>query len=137
MGPARSTFLDVSVRRVILVILFLYIFSIPDVAAISEITFFEDRFLIFFEETPAFSAFIYASMVALLTNERISAGKHALGFLNPLIYQNPGAFKDIPTGSNPGDGCNEVGFNGTVGWDPVSGFGSPSYTKLQEACDKF
>jgi tripeptidyl-peptidase-1 len=47
--------------------------------------------------TPAFSADIFASVVALITNERIAAGKPGLGFLNPLIYQNGAAFNDMPT----------------------------------------
>jgi tripeptidyl-peptidase-1 len=38
-------------------------------------------------------------MTALLTNERIAAGKAGLGFLNPLIYANPGAFNPLKTGA--------------------------------------
>lgn len=49
--------------------------------------------------TPQFSAAIFASMVALLTNERIAAGKPGLGFLNPLIYQHGNEFKDFTTGT--------------------------------------
>ncbi|KAJ6554764.1 hypothetical protein B0H19DRAFT_1263069 [Mycena capillaripes] len=83
-----------------------------------------------FSHTPQFSAAIFASMVALLINERIVAGKPGLGFLNPWIYQYGDAFKDFTTGSNPG--CNSPGFNATSGWDLVSGFGSPLYSKLQK-----
>ncbi|KAJ7321984.1 family S53 protease [Mycena albidolilacea] len=111
--------------------------AVPDVSAISRVPFFQAGQLVDSAETTGFSASIFASIIALLSNERIVAGKKGLGFLNPLIYQNPGAFKDMPTGFNPGAGCSVLGFNGTVGWDPVTGFGSPSYTKLQEACNKF
>ncbi|KAJ7023906.1 family S53 protease [Mycena alexandri] len=88
-----------------------------------------------FWEGTLFSATIFASMISLLTNERIAAGKPGLGFLNPLIYQNPTAFTDIPTGSNPGCTLTNA-FNGTVGWDPVTGFGSPIYSKLRELSNK-
>jgi hypothetical protein len=40
-------------------------------------------------------------MIALLTNERIAAKKPGLGFLNPLLYANPGAFNDMKTGTDP------------------------------------
>ncbi|KAJ7018607.1 family S53 protease-like protein [Mycena alexandri] len=88
-----------------------------------------------FWEGSIFAATIFASMISLLNNERIAAGKPGLGFLNPLIYQNPTAFTDISTGSNPG--CSpDNAFNGTVGWDPVTGFGSPIYSKLLEISNK-
>ena len=41
---------------------------------------------------------ISASIVALLNDELIAAGKGPLGFLNPLLYANPGALNDITTG---------------------------------------
>jgi tripeptidyl-peptidase-1 len=43
-------------------------------------------------------AAIFASTIALLTNDRIAAGKPRLGFLNPLIYANPDVFNDLKTG---------------------------------------
>jgi tripeptidyl-peptidase-1 len=42
---------------------------------------------------------IFASIVGLLNDELITAGKSALGFLNPWLYANPGAFNDITTGT--------------------------------------
>ncbi|KAK7033671.1 hypothetical protein VNI00_012671 [Paramarasmius palmivorus] len=70
-----------------------------------------------------------AGIVALLNDFRLANGKSSLGFLNPLIYANPGAFNDITSGSNPGCGTN--GFSSRVGWDPVTGFGTPDFIKLQ------
>jgi tripeptidyl-peptidase-1 len=101
----------------------------PDVSALST------DFSIFvggFEEgvdgtscsTPTF-----AGVVALLNDVRLSAGKSSLGFLNPLLYQNPSAFNDITTGNNPG--CNTNGFYAAVGWDPITGLGSPNFPALQ------
>ena len=46
------------------------------------------------------------------------AGKPA-GFLHPVLYQNPGAFRDITQGNN-GD------FYASKGWDACTGLGSPN-----------
>jgi len=73
---------------------------------------------------------ITASIVALLNDQLISQGKAPVGFLNPLIYANGGAaFTDITAGDNPGCGTN--GFNATVGWDPVTGFGTSVFSQFQ------
>lgn len=71
---------------------------------------------------------IVASLVTLLNEARIAAGKGPIGFLNPVFYANPGAFNDITSGGNPG--CGTDGFNATPGWDPVTGLGTPNYPKL-------
>lgn len=43
---------------------------------------------------------IFASVIALLNNELIAAGKPVLGFLNPWLYSTASAaFKDITAGS--------------------------------------
>lgn len=43
---------------------------------------------------------IFASVIALLNNELLAAGKPALGFLNPWLYSTASAaFKDITAGS--------------------------------------
>jgi len=83
---------------------------------------------------------IFASIVGLLNDELITAGKSALGFLNPWLYANPGAFNDITTGTCPivvcsfklpdvlftvvsgnNPGCGTRGFPAAKGWDPVTG----------------
>ena len=72
-----------------------------------------------------------AGMVSLLNDARFRKGAHALGFLNPLIYQNPGAFVDIQDGYNIG--CGQYGITGfecIEGWDPVTGLGYPVFSKL-------
>ncbi|TFL02170.1 Pro-kumamolisin, activation domain-containing protein [Pterulicium gracile] len=79
----------------------------------------------------SFSVSFFGSIIALLNEELLSAGKPHLGFLNPFIYQNLDAFNDFITGNNPG--CGTQGFNATTGWDPVSGAGSPNYAKLRAA----
>ncbi|KAI9436189.1 peptidase S8/S53 domain-containing protein [Lactarius indigo] len=57
---------------------------------------------------------IFASVVSLLNDRLIVAGKPALGFLNPLLYSiGASALDDITIGCNPR--CNTNGFPGTVG----------------------
>ena len=65
------------------------------------------------------SAPMFASMIGLLNDQLLNAGKRPLGFLNPLLYSTDLAsvFNDITTGSNPGCGTN--GFPALQGWDPV------------------
>ncbi|KAI0366840.1 subtilisin-like protein [Pilatotrama ljubarskyi] len=71
----------------------------------------------------------FASVVALLNDALLNAGKSPLGFLNPLIYSSgAAAFNDITEGSNPG--CGTDGFPALEGWDPVTGFGTPDFNKL-------
>ena len=64
------------------------------------------------------SAPTFASIIALLSIERVAAGYPPLGFLNQLLYSLPaGTLNDITQGSNPGCGTN--GFPVIAGWDPV------------------
>ncbi|KIK66624.1 hypothetical protein GYMLUDRAFT_257458 [Collybiopsis luxurians FD-317 M1] len=63
---------------------------------------------------------IFASIIALINDRLVATGKSPLGFLNPFLYANPGAFFDITTGSNPG-------------WDPVTGLGTPNFANLLAA----
>jgi tripeptidyl-peptidase-1 len=75
---------------------------------------------------PTFTAF-----VSMLNDARLSAGKSPLGFLNPFLYSvGYTALNDITEGHNPG--CQTEGFNATVGWDPVTGYGTPNFEKLKD-----
>jgi tripeptidyl-peptidase I len=70
------------------------------------------------------SAPIMAAVVALVNDALIAEGKPTLGFLNPWLYGGGWkAFSDVTSGESAG--CNTTGFPATVGWDPVSGFGTP------------
>jgi tripeptidyl-peptidase I len=73
---------------------------------------------------------IVAGMVSRLNEARRRAGKGPLGFLNPLLYAHPGAFHDATEGSNAG--CGTGGFSCGVGWDPVTGLGTPNVAKLEQ-----
>ncbi|KAF9807690.1 hypothetical protein IEO21_08104 [Rhodonia placenta] len=76
----------------------------------------------------------FAGLVSLLNDARLARGLAPLGFLNPLLYAIgavfPDGFNDIVGGSNPG--CGTEGFNATVGWDPVTGFGTPNFGNLKD-----
>ncbi|KAJ4468830.1 family S53 protease-like protein [Lentinula aciculospora] len=74
---------------------------------------------------------IFASVISLINDRLVAAGKSPLGFLNPFLYANPSAFSDITSGSNPG--CNTNGFPAMTGWDPVTGLGSPNFASLLAA----
>lgn len=43
---------------------------------------------------------IFASVIALLNDELLKAGKSVLGFLNPWLYANSWAFNDITIGAS-------------------------------------
>jgi len=73
---------------------------------------------------------VVASMITLINDARLAAGKGPVGFLNPSIYSPTfaSAFNDITSGGN--QGCGTPGFTATTGWDPVTGVGTPNVTKL-------
>ena len=74
----------------------------------------------------------FASVISLLNDRLIAAGKSPLGFLNPFLYSTgKSALNDITSGSNPG--CNTNGFPAKKGWDPVTGLGTPDFQKLAAA----
>jgi tripeptidyl-peptidase-1 len=74
---------------------------------------------------------VVAGIFARLNGLRLAAGKPALGFLNPFIYQNPDAFFDVTVGVNKD--TSKYGFTATEGWDAATGFGTPNYEKLATA----
>jgi tripeptidyl-peptidase-1 len=89
------------------------------------------------------SAPTIAAVIANLNGLRLSQGKPVLGFLNPWIYTKAyQAFTDIwhggstgCTGSDPFSGLPSpvvpsASWNATIGWDPVTGFGTPNFQKL-------
>jgi tripeptidyl-peptidase-1 len=79
-----------------------------------------------------------AGIMALLNDVVIQKSGKPLGFLNPLLYKMavecPKCFQDITKGDNvcTEDGCSPSckGFYCAVGWDPVTGWGSPNYGNM-------
>ncbi|KAF8559436.1 subtilisin-like protein [Imleria badia] len=103
--------------------------GIPDVAAQAM------SFLIVYQGQPSYATGTscasptFASFVSMLNDARIGADKPPLGFLNPWLYETGYAgLNDITIGNNPG--CGTEGFNATIGWDPITGLGTPNFEKL-------
>lgn len=71
---------------------------------------------------------VVGAIFTLINEARLNAGKSSIGFVNPVLYANPGDLNDITSGNNPG--CGTPGFSAVKGWDPVTGLGTPSYPKL-------
>ena len=70
-----------------------------------------------------------ASVIGLVNDALVAAGKSPLGFLNPWLYSTGySAFTDITAGSSAG--CDTAGFPAAQGWDAVTGFGSPRFSQL-------
>ena len=71
---------------------------------------------------------LWAGLIALM-NQQLGT---SVGFINPKLYglngypSSPGPLRDITTGSN---GAYDAG----VGWDPVTGLGSPDGERLEKA----
>ncbi|KAM0805168.1 peptidase S8/S53 domain-containing protein [Usnea florida] len=70
----------------------------------------------------------FGSVVTLINEQRVNAGKSAVGFINPTLYANPSILNDITSGGN--QGCGTAGFTAVSGWDPVTGLGTPNYGKM-------
>ncbi|KAH9009020.1 subtilisin-like protein [Lactarius deliciosus] len=74
---------------------------------------------------------VVAGIISLLNDWLILTGQEPLGFLNPWLYgRGSGGLTDITEGSNPG--CGTDGFTAIVGWDPVTGFGTPNFRRMLE-----
>merc|ERR1712113_420387 len=73
---------------------------------------------------------VTAGVFALLNGLRASQNKAPLGFLNPFIYQNSGAFQDVQSGCNGGG--RKYCFKAVKGWDAATGWGTPNYEALSK-----
>lgn len=87
---------------------------------------------------------LWAAIITLLNDYEASKGRPSLGFLNVWLYGLKSGLKDIVTGGNSAGACNllsgctlpkTLGYNVTVGWDPVTGLGSPIFKQLTQALD--
>ncbi|KAF8197809.1 subtilisin-like protein [Mycena galopus ATCC 62051] len=84
----------------------------------------------------SFSSPIFASIIALINDRLLAAGKPVVGFLNPWLYNaSSKAFTDISEGHNSGSKCptSSVAFDAIKGWDSLTGVGSPVFDKLLAA----
>jgi tripeptidyl-peptidase-1 len=76
------------------------------------------------------SAPVLGSILTLINQERLKAGKSSIGFINPTAYAHPEVFTDVTSGNN--GGCGVDGWFAVPGWDPVTGLGTPNYPKMLE-----
>ena len=98
------------------------------------------------------SAPAFAAMIALLNDARLKAKLPPMGFLNPWVYTvGPLVLNDIAKGGSTGcDGHGRfngkpngspvvpyASWNATKGWDPVTGWGTPNFTKMLKAAVPF
>lgn len=58
---------------------------------------------------------VVGSIFTLINEQLAAAGKSPVGFVNPVLYDNPDALNDITNGTNPG--CGTSGFSAEPGWD--------------------
>ncbi|KAK7053665.1 family S53 protease-like protein [Favolaschia claudopus] len=110
----------------------------PDVSAQGGNLAFVFRGLSLATGGTSLSSPIFGSVIALINDRLVAAGKPVLGFLNPWIYANADAFTDITVGHNSGFECptQSVAFDAAKGWDPLTGVGSPVFDKLLAAALK-
>ncbi|KAH8662151.1 Pro-kumamolisin [Xylariales sp. PMI_506] len=104
--------------------------SYPDIAANGAryVTAVDGNFTLSFGTSA--SAPVVASMINMINEKRIQAGKGPVGFINSVLYENPQILNDITKGNNPG--CGTKGFTAVPGWDPVTGLGTPNYPKMEK-----
>jgi kumamolisin len=68
---------------------------------------------------------LWAGLIALFAQKL----GHAVPFLNPILYANPSALRDITSGNNDlGNGSGH--YAAKAGWDPCTGMGSPNGNAL-------
>ncbi|KAL4071281.1 peptidase S8/S53 domain-containing protein [Scleroderma yunnanense] len=70
------------------------------------------------------------AILTMVNDVRLLVNQPPIGFINPALYSSNAtlALNDVTEGNNPGCGTN--GFNATVGWDPVTGLGTPRFLGL-------
>ncbi|KAF8267692.1 subtilisin-like protein [Lactarius quietus] len=108
--------------------------GIPDVAAQAINYYVVDKNKGFKMDGTSCATPTVAAIFSLLNDYLLSKGKKPLGFLNPWLYGlGVVGMNDIKYGTNPG--CGTAGFSAIVGWDPVTGLGTPDFLNLQAIID--
>jgi len=78
----------------------------PDVAAVGDNIATVSEGVSSFSGGTSASSPIFASVINLINEARLNAGKTSVGFINPVLYENPTILNDITSGMNPGCGTN-------------------------------
>ncbi|KAH8982266.1 subtilisin-like protein [Lactarius akahatsu] len=103
--------------------------GIPDLAAQAQRIYIVENNMGYVVSGTSCAVPVVAGIISLLNDYLLSIGRSPLGFINPWLYivGLPG-INDIISGSNPG--CDTDGFSAAVGWDPVTGLGTPDFLDL-------
>ena len=92
---------------------------------------------------------IFTGILSLINNDLAARGEAPIGFANPLLYEvaasYPQSFYDVTVGNNkcgdvlhpPYIACCEYGYQASLGWDPVTGLGTPRLTALLKGINEF
>ncbi|KKO98171.1 Pro-kumamolisin [Trichoderma harzianum] len=107
----------------------------PDISAISEngVTITTGGVVRLDNAGTSMAAPIVAALISRINEERLSAGKGLVGFVNPVFYAHPEMFNDITFSPLKVAPCNETGYLEAVkGWDPMTGLGTPNYPAMLE-----
>ena len=116
----------------------------PDISSVSHNCPVIDSNEIMAIDGTSCSSPIIASIISIINNHQLSKNKSKVGFFNPLLYKmaknDYSLFNDIKSGNNY---CNEAqccpnrndtgsnyGYLSTIGWDPVTGLGTPNVGKI-------
>jgi kumamolisin len=70
---------------------------------------------------------LYAALFALVNEALRAHGRPRVGFVQPILYANAGAFRDITSGNNG------PFYAARKGWDATTGLGSPEGQKILAA----
>lgn len=77
-----------------------------------------------------------SSTSTTLSTTSSPAQSGSVGFINPILYRNPGVFNDVTEGNNKctreTDYCC-AGYSAGPGWDAVTGLGSPRFEAFKSA----
>ena len=90
---------------------------------------------------------LMAGVVAVINDHQLRKRRSKVGYFNPLLYHIarncPKCFNDIPDGNNwcteelCCDNPTQFGYQGIVGFDPVTGLGSPNIQNILSFLDRF
>ena len=94
--------------------------GIPDVSAIAERKY---KTILSGQTLPNGGTSAVAPLVAGLIARINAIKKSPIGFINPELYENASAFRDIITGDNL-DKSTQLGYTAGIGWDACTGLGA-------------
>ncbi|KAH9073431.1 subtilisin-like protein [Lactarius deliciosus] len=108
--------------------------GIPDIAAQAQKVYIVENNMGYIVSGTSCAVPVVAGIISLLNDYLLSVGRSPLGFLNPWLYGvGLSSINDVISGSNPG--CDTDGFSAAVGWDPVTGLGTPDFLDLLASLD--